>query len=512
MGITIRLSLSTQRNSHYPALKCLLALVLVFVLVSAARGQESLRVAVPSLPPGMGNPFTTASIPGVDIYLAMFNGLSELHESGELRPALATGWEAKDPHTWEFSLRRDVSFANGKPFDAESVAAVIRLLKQPEAQRWSVAREVSNIKGATVLSSHRIRISTHMPDLMLPARFAAIMMIEPEYWAEIGPESFSRRPVGTGPYKVENWSTQGILMSAHDQAWRSGLAHELEVLLVPESAARLSAVQTGASDIALFMGPEDAPMIEAAGGRLVAFPQGSVIGLAYILVEDTVFSDPRVRQAMTYAVNRQQITDIIFAGATEPASQPAPNSAFGYNADLKPYPYDPERARALLIEANYPNGFTFRADVVTPQPTDTLLWQQVAADLAKVGITMELNTMTFARFIRGLYQGQWTGQAFGMNYNSLPALDPLIGMQFHSCLSVEPWICDAEQTNLIKSAMSEFDAKKRRESVQSLMRMAHEEPIGLYLYERVRFDALGPRIKSFRAPFGYTSFHDIEFR
>lgn len=478
--------------------------------VPQAWAQTDLKVAAPALPPGLGNPFTTGSIPGIDIYMAMFNGLAELHESGELRPALATSWEAKDTLTWEFTLREGVRFANGKPFTADAVVAMFNILTTPEAAKWSMIREVNKIDSVEAVSPTLLRVRTKSPDLMLPARFAALLMIEPEYWLAVGAEEFARKPIGTGPYVVEDWSAQGITLGANPSAWRSAPTDELEILVVPEASARLAALQTDAIDIALFMGPEDIPYVEAMGGRIAPYLQGGVMGLSYILVnEDTVFADPRVRQAMTYAVNRQIIADVIFAAQTEPATQAASRLTFGYNTDLEGYAYDPDRARTLLAEAGYADGFAFTADVVTPQPMDALIWQQVAADLAKVGVTMTINAMTFSRYIQGLYQGTWTGEAFGMNYGSLPALDPLIGFQYHSCLWLKPWICDDEQTDLINRGLAAFDRETRRDLVSELLRVTYEEPIGLYLYERARFDALSRRITNYRAPFGYTSFHDI---
>lgn len=487
-------------------------LIALVWIAQPASAQTTLKVAAPAFPPGLGNPFTTGNIPGIDIYKAMFDGLAELDESGNLRPALATGWESKDELTWEFTLRAGVAFANGKPFNADTVARVFGFLTQPEAAQWSMIRETSQIASVEAVSPTLVRVRTKAPDLMLPARFAAILMVEPDYWQEVGSEKFARKPVGTGPYTVEAWTANSIRLGANAHAWRPAPTSRLEFLAVPESAARVAALQAGAVDIALFMGPEDIPAVEAAGGRMAVYSQGSVIGLTYILVKDSVLSDPRVRRALTYAVNRDQIAAVIFAGATQTATQATSRQSFGYNTALKAYPYDPDRARALLAEAGLPNGFSFTADVVTPQPTDALVWQQVAADLAKVGVTMHINTMTFSRQIQGLYQGTWTGEAFGMNYGAPPSMDPLHGFRFHSCLWLKPWVCDPEQTALIERALVTFDREQRRSMVSELLRITYEDPIGLYLYERVRFDALGPRVAAYRAPFGYTSFHDIVLR
>ena len=246
---------------------------LCLVTVAPSFAADPLRVAVPALPPGLGNPFTTGSIPGIDIYMAMFDGLAELHESGELRPALATSWEATDALTWEFTLREDVRFANGGPFSTNTVERVFEILSTPQAATWSMIREVSKLESVEAISANQVRVTTKSPDLMLPARFAALLMVEPKYWQSVGSDSFALSPIGTGPYLVETWAAQGIDLIANEHAWRTGPTQALEVLVVPESSSRLAALQTDAVDIALFMGPEDFPMVEAAGGRIAAYPR-----------------------------------------------------------------------------------------------------------------------------------------------------------------------------------------------------------------------------------------------
>jgi ABC-type transport system substrate-binding protein len=125
---------------------------------------------------------------------------------------------------------------------------------------------------------------------------------------------------------------------------------------------------------------------------------------------------------------------------------------------------------------------------------------------------MKIIVLPFARYNEGLYQGTWAGEAFGMNYGSLPALDPMIGFQYHSCLWFKPWVCDPAQTDLIRSIMTEFDRDKRLTLTRQLLRVTHDDPIGLYIYEVTRMDGLGPRIVAYRSPFGHTAYHDITLK
>jgi peptide/nickel transport system substrate-binding protein len=478
----------------------------------ASAAERPLTVALPAFPAGLGNPFTSGGFPGIDFYGVVFDGLAELAEDGTLKPALALSWKALDERNWEFVLRPGVKFSNGEPFDAASVEQVFAILSSPEAQRWSMIREVRNIESITAKDPLTIIVRTREPDLLLPARFAAIKMVPPEYFRRVGAQAFARAPVGTGSFMVTRWEGQRVTFAENPYAWRKPREAQLEIVAIPEASARRTGVQTGAIDVALNMGPEDIAPIESAGGRIFVYPQSGLTGLSFVLVKPSPLVDVRVRRALNYAVNKQAIVDVIFAGKTRPASQATPSTAFGFDPTLRPYPYDPAKARALLAEAGYAKGFAMTADVTIAGSTDASVWQQVAADLAAVGVSLTLNVMTFARASEAMYQGNWTGEAFAMNYGTLPALDPLVGFQYHSCLWIKPWVCDEEQTALIRRGLAAFDREQREALVRELMRVTHDAPLGIYLYEIVRFDALGSRVAAYRSPFGHTAYHDIDLR
>lgn len=499
------------KRRHFPAIVSILLAALLAGSFARANDRP-LTVALPAFPAGLGNPFTSGGFPGIDFYNVVFDGLAELSEDGTLKPALALAWRPRDERTWEFTLRPDVRFSNGEAFDAETVVQVFAILSTQEAQRWSMIREVRNIESIVAEGPSTVVVTTREPDLLLPARFAAIKMVAPKYFREIGAQAFARAPVGTGSFKVTKWDGQRVAFEENPYAWRKPKERRLEIVAVPEAAARRTGVQTGALDVALNMGPEDIPLIESGGGRVFVYPQSGLTGLSFVLVKPSVLDDVRVRRALNHAVNKQAIVDVIFAGKTRPASQAAPSTAFGFDPTLQPYSYDPAKARTLLAEAGFPNGFSITADITVAGSTDASVWQQVASDLAAVGVELKLNVMTFARASEAMYQGNWSGETFAMNYGTLPALDPLVGFQYHSCLWIKPWVCDAAQTDLIERGMREFDRAKREALVRELMQVTHEAPLGIYLYEIVRFDALSARVVFYRSPFGHTAYHDIDLK
>ena len=147
-------------------------------------------------------------------------------------------------------------------------------------------------------------------------------------------------------------------------SWRAPKVKALEIREMAESTGRLQALLTGQADIAIGMGPDELPEIEAAGGHLHKRQPHDVISLSLVVEPGKPAADVRVRQALNYAVDKVSITKVILQGFSRPATQGAVEGLLGYNPDLKPYPYDPAKAKALLKEAGYEKGFTLDAEVI----------------------------------------------------------------------------------------------------------------------------------------------------
>lgn len=484
-----------------------------FLPASHARDRDTLTFAIADLPPAFGNPFMTGGWPGLAIWPAIYDGLAELQGDGSLAPALALSWSFEDERTWVFTLRQGVKFSNGEPFNAHTVIKVMEYLARPESARLSIVREVRNIESVTARDDYTIVVKTRNPDRFTPAKFAAVKMIEPKAFAEMGPEAYARSPIGTGPYKVDSWGLSEIRMSENPHAWRKPIVKNLRIVALPEVGARVKALQSDTVDVALSLGPDDIAQVESAGDVMTSNYLGGIVAMPFILVRDTMFKDVRVRRAINYGVNRQAIVDVLLAGRTKAASQTTAHTAIGYVKALEPYPYDPAKAKKLLAEAGFPNGFTFTSDVyVTGANADAAAYQQIANDLAQIGVTMKLNVMAFPRYNEALYQGNWTGEMMLFSYGTLPSMDPIATYQYHSCTWVKPWVCDPELQALIDKAQKTFDLEQRTALVQQLLRKTHDEPLGLYLYETNRFDGIAARVEGYRAPFGFPQYWEMSLR
>lgn len=482
---------------------------------AGVRAETVLRVAVSGLPPAQGNPHTGTNVPTSYTWSAIFDGLTYVNDRGQTEPALAFSWQAVSPTVWRFALRPGVKFSNGEVFDAEAVAATVRYLTGPGRDIGvSVAREVEDVVDVRAVDPLTVEIVTDKANPFLPQGMSTVRIVAPQQWARLGPEGFARDPVGTGPFKVERWDPARVTLAAFRESWRAPKIDRLVILQLADLSARVQGIQAGQVDIAVAVGPDDAQAVESVGARVVVKPGHNVFGVSFINTkEGSPFKDKRVRQALNYAVDAQAAIDGLLAGSTRRPSQPATPNAFGYNPDLKPYPYDPEKAKRLLAEAGFANGFRFTLQLVVGGTAgDGPIMQQAALDLAKVGVQMDIQPMPSQQLIRGIQQGDWNGEAFGMDFGTAPTMDALRPMRLHSCWWRHPWFCDEGVMPLIERVRGTFDLEERRKLTQQLMAELRDTAPGIFLFENVFHWGVAARVADFDADFGNLRYERITLR
>ena len=491
-----------------------LGVVAFLVAVGALHPQaqaKTLRVAISGFPNLGFNPLTLGNAPALYTFAAMFDALTLVDPGGVAKPQLAESWRAVDQTTWHFKLRPGVSFSNGEALTAESVAFVINLMKSPLGQTYSTSAEVSSIRNARAVDRLTVEITTTEPNPFLPQELSLIRILSPAQWTKAGVDGFNQAPVGSGPFVLEKASPGRLILAAAASSWRKPLVDRLELLAVPEPAARLQALLSGNADISIQLGPDEIAAVESAGHRMVIQPDGAMIVLAFITTKDSPLKDVRVRRALNYAVNKDDIVNGILSGHARVASQTASSIAFGYDPQLKPYPYDPEEARRLLADAGYPNGFSIVAETFSGNASYApLVYQRVSADLAKVGIKLEIHPVPIAKYGRGLFQGEWEGTAFGVDYNAAPSFDALRAFHRHSCLWRAPWYCDPSIMPLLNEALATFDLDTRRALTQQVLAHPRDQAPGILLHDNVRFDGVSRAVKNFAVTAGYIPYDAID--
>ena len=476
--------------------------------------KKTLRIGVVGLPPALGNPYRGTGVPTIYTYRSMFEGLTFVREDGTVDPLLATSWEPVDDLTWQFNLRRNVLFHNGAPFTADAVVNAIEYLTSPDAGIEPIARDLGALAGAEVVDDHTVVIRTHVPAPLLPALMEALLIVEPNLWRSLGREAFALAPVGTGPFKLAEWADAKATLTAHTEGWRPPQVDALEFYAIPDAAARVQAILADRIDIAVAMSRDDILAIESGGGRGDIGQTASVLGVVFLfseLEDGHPLLDKRVRQALNYGVNKESYIEALFGDSTAPASQPATASTFGFNRNVAPYPYDPERARALLAEAGYPDGFTFTAEVTIGGGASLApAYQQVAANLLDIGVVMSLKTIPVQQLIRGIQEGEWRGEAFGMNYSAERTTDALRPLRLHSCIHRSPWYCDQALSDKILTAFGTSDLEQRRILTEEIMAAYHDEAPAIWMHEIVMYKGLGPHVRNFRQDHTVLNYHEID--
>ncbi|MGY8963072.1 MAG: ABC transporter substrate-binding protein [Rhodospirillales bacterium] len=478
-----------------------------------ARG-GSIKIGISALPPGLGNPLSSLGFPALSIWPAVFDTLVQVDARGDLVPSLALSWEPEGEQSWLISLRPGVQFSNGEACDAKAIVATFGVLNSPQGRTQAVYRDAKTIARAEVVDPLTVRLHTVTPDAALPGKLTGIRILPPDYFSETGFSDFARAPVGTGPFMAERWDQRSVELVPNPLAWRPPVLDRISILPVPGAVGRLQALLSGGVDIAMNINPEDGAMVEMFGGRTKITARAAVLALQFILEKKSPLTDARVRRALNLAVNRRQITEYILAGATVPATQLAVPEAFGYAPGLPLIEHDLEQAQMLMAEAGYADGFRLPMTMTLgSSPNDTAVFQQVAADLARIGVELVIKTIPLGQFSRFLYDGDWgDALAFAFHYGSMPSLDSTIGLRFNSCLWPVPWVCDPTISDLVLASDQIFNQAKRKHLLQDIQRRLVADLPCLILHETRFQNGLSGRISQFDAPFGLIDYATLRVR
>ncbi|MCB2108848.1 MAG: ABC transporter substrate-binding protein [Rhodobacteraceae bacterium] len=474
----------------------------------SARAETTLRMAIEAFPPSRGNPLRTSLSPSIYTLAAIFDGLTFINEKSEVKPALAVSWEPVDALTWQFHLRPDVKFSNGAPLTSDAFVTTVNYLASDDAYKEGLKQELAVLKSARAIDDLTFEITTTEPVAMFPRFAAAISGVEPNIWRAGGRDGYETAAVGTGPFKVDEMQANRWRLSAFKESWRPGKVDKLELLMLPDTSSRVQALAAERVDVAMVIGPDNIDALEAAGARVDSFITATVYAISLRTREGDKFADKRVREAVNLAINRDIIISAFLAGRTIATAQPGTRQTYGYDPSIPAYPYDPERAKQLLAEAGYPNGFTFTLDAPTNATvSDTSVFQQIQLDLQAIGVTMNITTLTYPMYLQKTSRTVFDGDAFPLAWASWPTLDTLRAIQTHSCRRLVPWYCDESVMPLFEQALAETDEAKGLALRHELAQRYHDQYPGIWMYELPVFVGLSSKVSGFEI-IGYRILYD----
>ncbi len=324
---------------------------------------------------------------------------------GEFQPMLATSWKRVGLLTWEFRLRQGVRFTNGEPFDAEAVKYTIERTIDPKVNSNNRFPGAVNLDRVKVVDPYTVRIITKRPAATMLTQLWILQLVPPKYFSSTPLSELARKPVGTGPYKVVEWvKDDHITLEANPDYWGPKPAIKTVVFRpIPEVSTRVAELQTGGVDVAIDIPPDQAKTLEANPNvQVERIPSGRRVFFG-LRSDRPPLDNVKVRQALNYGLNFDVINQSLLSGMGQRlATYVVP--PFG-DPSLQPYPYDPTKAKQLLAEAGYPNGFDITLEVpVARYLKGEDISQAAAADWVKVGVRVKVVPLEWGVFVKKIFQ------------------------------------------------------------------------------------------------------------
>lgn len=327
--------------------------------------------------PGTMDPANHRAAKTEAILRNMFDGLVVRDADMNIRPELAESWKVIDDKTVEFKLRKGVTFHNGEVFDAEDVKFTIeRLVKDGQISGKTSPRKglMGTVTSVTIVDPHTVRINMSKPWPILLAMLPAQQIVPKGYLEKHGSDYFAEHPVGTGPFKFVEWRKgEQVVLERYEKYY--GGSPEIPPVqvaplktvvfkVIPEVGSRMAALLANEVQVITAIAPHMVKQLKADPRVDVLMCDGARSYFAEMNVTKKPFDDIRVRKAMNYMFNGEVITQTVLDNLAIPLAGILLPKHFAVNKDLKVHGYQPEKAKQLLKEAGYPNGFTFEMDCV----------------------------------------------------------------------------------------------------------------------------------------------------
>ena len=414
-----------------------------------------------------------------------------------IQPGLAKSFKRLDDRTWQFDLREGVKFHNGEPFDAHAVKFSIERILDPATKAPHISY-VSTIERVEVVSPMTVKVVTKAPDPLLLYRVAELhgQIVPPKYLQEKGPVEFARAPVGTGPYRVERFvKNDRLVLVANDAYWRGApKVKRITIRPVKEDATRMAMLLSGEADLVNNVPAVQVARLQSSGRvtvKTVTTPR-----VFHVVIDTTKppFTDIRVRQALNYAVDVPTIINKVFMGHGQRIATLVGTKSFGYDPKIQPYPYDPERARKLLAEAGYPNGFAVTFDAFTGSIVDhTIVAEAVAGYLEKVGIKVTMN-VTESGVFEPVRLANKTNPLFIYSFGDI-WLDAALPLNYAMQGKLGHYYQNPPLKAKLDEANRTLDEGKRRAMYAEIQQAFRDEAVKIYLFQYAAIYGTSARVR-----------------
>jgi peptide/nickel transport system substrate-binding protein len=495
------------------------------LLLSGAASAQEVRIGYGAAVTSV-DPHFHALTSNVAIHQHIYEALVGQDERLALKPELATGWRAVDSTTWEFTLRRTARWHDGTPFSAADFAPNMRRVAEVPNSPGRFTIYTRRIAGVDIVDDHTLRIRTEGPHPLLPNQMAGLMLVSrAQAEASTAESNSGRAAIGTGPYRFRSFTPGSRFELSRNDAYDGEREpwERVAFLLITNTASRVAALRAG--DVQLI---DQVPTDEASSlqrdGNLAVFSTPGVRNI-YLYVDqarertpgvtdnagnaiDNPLRDLRVRRALSLAINRDGIVRAVMNGQAVASGQLLPSGVVGHDPELRPDPYDVERARRLLAEAGFPNGFR----IVLGGPNDRYVndervLQAIAQGWTRAGLNVRVEAQPSATFFGRAARNEFSVGLLGWGTGTGEPDSPLQSL----IATNEPrrgWgavnrsgFSNARLDELLAQALQTLDVKQREPLYRQATRIAMEELAIIPLHHQVNIWAT-------RRGFTYTARND----
>ncbi len=459
-----------------------------------AQAKDTLVVGLTSHAPTL-DPHMHFERVGILVNINMFDSLLHKNVRLEYEPSLATSWRAVSDTVWEFKLRKGVQFHNGDALTAEDVKYSFERVLDP-AKKSPQVGNIRAIKEVRIVDAETIHLVTDKPFPLLLERVVFFPIVPRKHVEKVGDQVFgTTAAVGTGPWKLVEWKRdQHIRLEAFDGHWRGKPSFKhLVFRAIPEVATQVAELKTGGVDLIRNVSADLVPELNAGPQTYVSSSPILRVHYVHMDMRTPPFDKKLVRQAANYAIDKQAIIQKLMGGLGGQVATVVQPTAFGHDAGVTPYAYDPKKAKELLTQAGYPNGvdIALHSAFVEFRP----VFEAIAQMLTDVGLRTNARMWdpgpAWNKFFQA--EGKATHGYYGSwgNYSVFDA-DAVLHPLYHT----EPggWVGKwytrvPELDSLIDQARATVDQAQRKRSYAQIQRLIREDAPSIFLF--TQYDNLG---------------------
>jgi peptide/nickel transport system substrate-binding protein len=481
-----------------------LALAGTTFLTAPAFAAGKLVVSSPQ-DPGSWDPIDTFLVNWASVATNIFDGLTYRGPDLKLVPGLATSWEMLDNGMRiRFKLRDGVKFHDGETFNAAAVKFTFDRLLGAEGAKGPQQSNYNSIASVEVIDDSTVDFKMKTADPVILTKLAGYgaMIVPPKYIGEKGEDYFNAHPVGTGAFKFVSYEPKvNIQLSANADYWGGApKISDLEYRFISEPSTAIAELQAGRVDIVI---PPTIPigMIPTVQGdsklEIVTSPGPTVYALRFN-TRDGITKDPKVRKALILGVDRDAIISSVLGGQAQPIASFQGPLSFGFDPAMKPLPYDPEQAKALLKEAGVAPGASVQIDLRGNEATFIEVAQAISAYLQMIGITATIKPYETNVLLNDIVPGGKTGAMFQQSWGgwTLDYDNTAIAM-YHTGEKWNPYDSDPKMDEMLAKQRTLTDKAEREKLLQEIAHYAADRVLEMPLYNLNAIFGINKRVKNF---------------